>query len=830
MISHDRMYHKGAQRLRLRFKVLFWSGLVLFLVVTALASWGLFELREVMLARRSAYNMETTLHSMLESLQEADVAYLLAESTAHEMDMKRVVALVNHAHLQAVALTKIELPSDAIRKEIVELEGLIRGKVKTEDEYTVSGDMFEEPVVKKITTMKDNLVLTDVVRAKIMKLDKMLADYQSEHLAYVDEYFNMNLATITFGVLLSFSLFFLFARLVSREIDRRAKLEKELRVAQEAAISASALKSQFLATVSHEVRTPLNGIIGMSVLMREKTQGDLRKNASVIEESGRSLLRIVNDILDFSRMEADRLQLELQEVKLSDLFELAAELFSAKAAEKRLPLLVTYDPRCENLFAADGARISQILHNLVGNAIKFTAGGQITLSGEVLSAEDSEYRVRISVEDTGEGVSPDKAQLIFQPFQQATQEHSREGTGLGLSISKRLVEMMGGSIHFQSAVQRGSRFWIELPLRLLKSATESKHPEFKIYSYKLSEPLERMLAVYAQQTQARFVRSTALTAPPDESSAACCSLESVRELNGDWQKAALVIDFAEAHHAPYAWRFLSWPLTPDRFWKAVGTRLQDEARGATPSPSQALMPRGNGLVLLVEDNKTNQLLAQTQLEQLGYRVQIATNGLECLQAMQRTNFDLLLMDCRMPVMDGFEATRQIRERERKRQAVRTPIIAITANALEGDRHRCLSAGMDDYLTKPFDVEVLHQMMQKWIDVEKTQIDWRVVGDLANRTSNEVVKRLIHSFQNTLKLSMTHLESSLQQKNWKGVRDVAHQLKSSGAALGAVQLSHLCAQIEGEIETRNEAETSLCLQLFGVGQRVLEELSAQTRYT
>jgi two-component system, sensor histidine kinase and response regulator len=815
--------------LRLRFKVLFWSGIALFLLVTALASWGLFQLKSVMLDRRSANNMQMTLHSMLESLQEADIVFLLSKNdTEQEEHVKKVVALVTRAHQKAVALTKMDTPNEEIHREISELEVLIRSKVKTEDEYMVSNDQYEEPVVRKVTTMRDNLILTEVVQEKIGQVDHLLIDYQSKHLVYVDKYFDMNIGTISFGVLISFALFLLFANLVSREIDRRTKLEVELRRAQEAAITASALKSQFLATVSHEVRTPLNGIIGMSELIRNKAQGELHKYAGVIHDSGRSLLRIVNDILDFSRIEANRMELELQEVRLSSLFETAAELFTTPSLEKRVVLTAIYPQAFEHFFAADGARISQVMHNLVGNSLKFTSSGHVALSGEVLAVEGSEYKIRICVSDTGSGIQPEKTHVIFQPFEQGASEHQRGGTGLGLSISKRLVEMMGGSIHFTTQAGKGSKFWFDLPLRLLRASTlnRSFHPE--IYALKVSPPIEAALHDYAKHLGVRFHHAHQLSAAPAKGMV-CCTLESVKELSSEMQREALVIDFPQSQ-TPHAWRFLSLPLTFDRFLKSIDVKALPEERGATPSPSQALVPRGNGLILLVEDNATNQILAQTQLEQLGYRVHIAGNGVECLEFMQRTNFDLILMDCRMPVMDGFETTQTIRERERKRQSARIPIIAITANAVEGDRNRCLASGMDDYITKPIDLTALHQLILKWMVTGTGEIDWRVVSDLANRTNKEVVKRLIDSFQNTLGAALTRVDVSLEQKQWKEISSVAHQLKSSGAALGAVNLSHLCAQIEEDIDSRKKTEEALCEELLSVGRRVLEELAAQSRYT
>ncbi len=816
--------------MRFKFKVLFWAGISLFLVVCAFASWGLFELRSVMAVRRQASSMQSSLHSILESLQEADIAFIMSKPKTQEQDVRTVVSLVSRAHKRAVLLTKMDVFNGQIHKEIDELEVLIRGKVRTEDEYLVTGGISDEPVFKKVTTMRDNLVLTDVVQDKISKLDHLLQEFLFKHQGYVDRYFTLSLVAISLGVGLAFGLFLLFGRFVSREIDRRSKLEVELRMAQEAAIAASALKSQFLATVSHEVRTPLNGIIGMSELIRDKAEGELKKYAGVIHESGRSLLRIVNDILDFSRIEANRMEFELQEVKFSSLFEMAIELFSTRANDKKIQLMAHYDPRFASYFAADGARISQVLHNLIGNAIKFTSKGYVQITGQVLGVEGSELRVRMSVEDTGVGIATDKTGEIFQPFNQAAAEHQREGTGLGLSISKRLIEMMGGTIHFSTTFGTGSRFWIDLPVRSLRQAEPLGAHKFELYSYLLSPPLTKALGEYARALHVKFhVIETASALPQGKNDIfLACGLEVARGLNADLQKHALVIDFP-AVATPYAWRTLTLPLTFDRFIKTVDADTAVEERGATPSPSQALVQRGNGLILLVEDNATNQILAQTQLEQLGYRVHLAENGLECLAAMRRTNYDLILMDCRMPVMDGFAASEQIRERERQRQSARVPIIAITANALEVDRNRCLASGMDDYIAKPFDLKTLHALIQKWCAADRTEIDWRVVSDLANRTNNEVVTRLLHSFQNTLHTSLERISQCLERTEWKEISNLAHQLKSSAAAVGAVKLSHLCAQIEDEIETNKVAEVSLCEQLLGVGQRVLEELSAQSRY-
>ena len=815
--------------MRLKFKILFWSGIAFSLVVALFASWGLFELKSVMLVRRQASSMQMTLHTMLEDLQDADMVFVLSHPETQDQDVRKVVLLVGRAHQKAIKMAKVELVNPQMHKELKELEELIRSKVKTEDEYLETQGIFDEPVAKKISSMRENLVLTEVVQSKITKVDRLLGEYLLQHQGYIDRYFSFSLISISLGVALSFGLFLLFARLVAQEIERRSKLEVELRRAQEAAIAASALKSQFLATVSHEVRTPLNGIIGMSELIRDKAAGDTQKFAGVIHDSGRSLLRIVNDILDFSRIEAGRMDLELQEVKLSGLIEMAVELFSTRANDKKILLLADYDPRLRGAFAADGARLSQILNNLVGNAIKFTAKGHVKIEGMVMAVEGGEFKIRFSVEDTGAGIAAEKSGLLFQPFQQASIGHQRDGAGLGLSISKRLVEMMGGSIQFTSQLGQGTRFWLDFPVRQLRAAEPSTRADLAIVAFKLARPVSDVLAAYARHLGLRFQSAEILPAS-SAGTLVCCDLEGVKELPSDSQKHAVVIDYPTSGTAPFAWRELTLPLTFDRFRKSALMETTALEKGATPSPSQALVPRGNGLILLVEDNETNQILAQTQLEQLGYRVHLAQNGVECLDAMRRINYDLILMDCRMPVMDGFETTRKIRERELARQAGRVPIIAITANALEMDRNRCLACGMDDYMTKPFSLTELRDRVEKWCTVDRAPVDWRVVSDLANRTSTDVVKRLLTSYKNTLSVSLEKLDGSLSRQEWKEISSLTHQLKSSSAAVGAVNLSHLCARIEDEIETRQEAEVSLCEQLLSVGRRVLEELSVQSRYS
>ena len=520
---------------------------------------------------------------------------------------------------------------------------------------------------------------------------------------------------------------------LSGRTEDLSKANEQLRERTLELAEASRAKSQFVANMSHEIRTPMNGVIGMaSLLENTPLSPEQRDYVETIGSSGRALMRIIDDILDFSKIESGHLALESIDLAPRQLVAEVIRLFAPLAKAKGIDLAATVEDGVAHVLRGDPGRLRQALVNLVGNAVKFTERGQVTVRIRVEAEEAGAQVVRFAVRDTGIGIEPEALGRLFQPFAQADGSTTRRygGTGLGLVISKRLVELMGGQLGVMSEPGEGSVFWFT----------------------------------------ARLERS-ALTARPEEPAAP--------EI-----PAREVPPFAEPAPAP--------------------------AETATsPAPPAPAVAPSRGRVLVAEDNVVNQKVAARILERLGYTVDVAATGNEAVAAVGQQTYDAILMDGQMPHTDGFEATRVIRAMEGTRH---TPIIALTASAMQGDRERCLAAGMDDYVSKPVSPEQLEAVLRRWIPalgsaawesprppdwVERTggAIDWDVLAELLAMTKPEFLQELLGIFVQDSRVMLADLRCAHEGGDREEWRRIAHKLRGSCATIGARRMMKLTAEIE-----------------------------------
>ncbi len=654
---------------------------------------------------------------------------------------------------------------------------------------------------------------------------------------------------------------------ISEDITERKQGEETLRKAKESAEAASVAKSQFLANMSHEIRTPMNGVLGMAELLLNTSLTDKQRHlAQSVHHSGSALLTLINSILDFSKVEAGKLELEHLEFALRETIEEAVDLFADPAERKGVNLTCFLPEEIPDQAIGDPARLRQVLLNLVGNALKFTARGEVTVWFHLLAQDAQTLTLKCAVTDTGIGIHPQAQTGLFTAFSQADGSTTRQfgGTGLGLAIVKQLVQLMGGEVGIASRPRQGSTFWFTVHLGRATSRDSSQpaheqflrglrvlivddHPTnlFVLNAHLTAWGAEVLSADSGASALERLTQS-ATTSPPidlvllDVHMPDMDGLMLARAIKADpalrrVDLLALSSGERDAHRgAADPLGFVAWLQKPVR-QSTLRTCLRNYRQGYVAAPAvgegKALTPPAlAGRVLLVEDNPVNREVAIGLLELLGCHVDSAKDGRQALEVSATSAYDIIFMDCQMPIMDGFTATARIRERERQTQAARTPIIALTANAMAGDRDHCLAAGMDDYLSKPFSQDQMKEMLSRWLsqtDLSSLHRDqtntpskavpepsapttpaehgesssvvdysaWTPIRMLKRPGHPDPLGKLLARYVEDSRKLVDQLRQAVASNDPATLHTIAHRLKSSSATLGAMTVAAHCKELE-----------------------------------
>ena len=638
------------------------------------------------------------------------------------------------------------------------------------------------------------------------------------------------------------------------DVTEARQAAEDLVAARDAALVASRTKSEFVSTLSHEIRTPMNGVIGLTdLLLQTDLSSDQLELASGVKVSAESLLVIINDILDFSKMEAGKLDIEEVPVNLPNVVDDVGRILAGAAHAKGIELLVDVSPDVPAALLGDETRIRQVLLNFGSNAVKFTSEGEVVVRVGVLHRSSERAALHFEVVDTGIGIKPEDQERLFSAFVQADSSTTRRfgGTGLGLTISRQLIELMGGKLGLISAPGQGSTFWFDISLRLSEEV-----PSLERATDPRTLSGQRALVVDDNDTNRRILRQQLLSwgveaveavdgfqaleiaglavqegrgfdlGVVDLNMPGMDGMELARALKADPSTSSTTLfllsssghrlDSAESHLGGFA-ASLTKPVRASELFDCLITSLH--AGSGLEAPEAATAARSEtsevqGMILLVEDNKVNQLVGSKVLESLGYEFTIANNGREAVEAVTSRGYDAILMDCQMPEMDGYEATATIRRMAGP--IGHTPIIAMTAAAMDGDREKCMAAGMDDFITKPVRLEAVSTALERWVatqdrsggasagaedpssaagssdPLDREQIELLLSLDDGR---GEILAEVVEEYLSVSDQGRVELRRLVRDGDTGALERTAHTLKGASANVGAHALAEVCARLE-----------------------------------